>query len=1323
MKKLLIVTLSLFLSWMSYSQCVTDTNLINSYLQARSQTWGFMPDTVDNLPTATVNSLYNETIQVKWASTTNQLDSNATNVSINYLEIANVSGLPPGLTFINTTSFSDDFYCDGQGPDSLFCKWPGGKYGCFRIEGTPTMTGTYPLTITLNVNIPFAGTQTGDIVGFELVVSPFSCTNYSDTLFTTNSICKGDSLFFNNSYIKNAGKYYDSTNNNVCDSVIELTLIEIEYNDTVSVSACGSYTSVSGNVYNSNGVYTDTVTSILGCDSIVTVNLTLIKYYDTVYVNACDSSISPSGNYTYTATGIYNDTVSSVLGCDSIITIDLVVGEVYNTVTDSICAGDSIFIGNSYKYTSGTFYDTITLAGGCDSIIQINLFQASPLPNQINFEWIKKIGSNGDDFVTDMVTDKLGNMYLVGSFNYTVDFNPNAGTSNLTSNGGSDIYILKLDSGSNFIWAKSIGGASNDIANALSIDNIGNVYISGTFQNTVDFNPSGGYNLSSNGGNDIFILKLDSNGNFNWAKSFGGTSGNDNVSSLVYDKNGFIYTTGTYTGTVDFNPNAGVNNYTTNGGTDIFIQKLDLNGNFIWAKSFGGINNDYSKGVDVDSYGNVYTTGYFSDNVDFNPNPGIYNATSNGGYDFFIQKLDVNGDFVWTNTTGGVQNDFSNSLTIDGLNNIYTIGTFRGVVDFDAGTMVNNLDSYSVSAMFINKIDINGNHIWTKQIGDSNSVGAIEPRSIKADLLGNIIMTGRLPEFSKYDFDPGVAQKNLLAQLGDNVFMVKLDPSGVAKWISSLIGAGQNNGSNRGVAIAVNPFNEFLISGDFTYNLSKDYSSPSFFSSSGGYDIFINKLSNSNSIMIAYDTICEGDSLLYNGTYFKNTGTYSMNTCSGSSMLILEVIPRYITLNTIICNGDSLFFDGNYIKTSGTYYDTITSAIYCDSIIELNLTVNNQYSSLISLNIASGTTYTSVGGNIYNSSGNYYDTLTSVGGCDSIIEYNLNFISLQCSGLIKIDSISTNYYLLSVNDSNKNSYDSINWEIVSPSNVFNVLSGDSVFVNFYDSGIHHITLSYNIDTILGASCSINDSIYMTSTYQVCYVPAFFTIYDTACQVYTTPGGNSYYNSGIYYDTAISSTSPSGCDTIYTYDLTITPGAGGAYFYFNQNTPNTIELVDSSYGTDLSYKWSWGDGSYDSAVTTPTHTYSNTGLYEVCLELTDTINGCKYYYCDSLDIDSNGLMRSSFTINVVKYGATGLSETITEVNINLYPNPAKNELWIESENEMEGYEILSVSGQLIERANLTGNKSQINISSIANGYYLIGIKTNRGVVYKKIGISK
>jgi hypothetical protein len=203
------------------------------------------------------------------------------------------------------------------------------------------------------------------------------------------------------------------------------------------------------------------------------------------------------------------------------------------------------------------------------------------------------------------------------------------------------------------------------------------------FEGTADFDPGARvYNLTSAGGRDIYISKLDASGNFIWARRMGGVN-LDQAYSIALDASQNLYINGDFDGTVDFDPGMGTQNLTANGATDIFVSKFDSSGSFIWAKNIGGTLADEVRSLTVGTSGNVYITGIFYSTVDFDPGTGISNLTSTGAGDIFISKLDASGGFIWAKNMGGAGNDFGNSVAVDNVENVYTTGYFTGIADFD----------------------------------------------------------------------------------------------------------------------------------------------------------------------------------------------------------------------------------------------------------------------------------------------------------------------------------------------------------------------------------------------------------------------------------------------------------------------------------------------------------------------------------------------------------------------------------------------------------------------------------------------------------------
>lgn len=441
--------------------------------------------------------------------------------------------------------------------------------------------------------------------------------------------------------------------------------------------------------------------------------------------------------------------------------------------------------------------------------IATTLLVSSLIAQTPTLEWAKAMGGTDGDLGYSITTDANGNVYTTGFFEGTVDFNPGAGTTDLISAGGWDIFVLKLDVNGALVWARSMGGLSDDRGYSITIDAIGNIYTIGFFEDTVDFDPGvGSSNLSSAGNNDIFIQKLDANGDLLWAKRMGGPL-YDFGRSISTDDNGNIFTTGSFYDTIDIDPGAGVTNLISNGSFDIFIQKLDANGDLIWAAQMGGSGGNRGLSITTDPIGNVYTTGTFWGTADFDPGAGIVELTSPGSWDIFIQKLDPNGNFIWVKQISAPWGNTGHSITTDNSGNVYTTGHFQDTVDFDPGVGVFELSVVYAYDIFIQKLDTDGNFLWARSMGGFG--GDDEGRSITTDDNGNVYTTGCFQY--TVDFDPGVGVHNLTAfGIGCDMFVQKLDPSGDLVWVGQMGGIG---GSTVGRSITLDDLGNIHATGYF----------------------------------------------------------------------------------------------------------------------------------------------------------------------------------------------------------------------------------------------------------------------------------------------------------------------------------------------------------------------------------------------------------------------------------------------------------------------------------------------------------------------------
>jgi len=432
------------------------------------------------------------------------------------------------------------------------------------------------------------------------------------------------------------------------------------------------------------------------------------------------------------------------------VTVDLD-GNVYTT---------GYFIGKA-DFDPGAGVFELTSGGNSDVFI-------SKIDAAGNFVWAKRMGGADFDIAQAIDVDILGNVLITGSFRGTADFDPNAGTASLSSasSGEYNIFIAKYNSAGDYQWAKQIMGLISNYAFGIAVDATGSSYISGDFQGTADFDPGAGTaNLTSNVRAN-YILKLNSLGNYGWAKQFSGSSTLQSF-AIAVDNAANVYTTGFFGSTVDFDPNAGVANLVPKGARDIFVSKLDSAGNYLWAQNFGGVLNDYGYGITTDA-AHVYITGYFSSSVDFDPGPGVSIPSNEGNSDVFVLKLTAAGGFVWVKSMGGALGDGANAIAVDNAGNVYTTGYYAVVSDFDPGAASATITSAGSLDIFISKLDASGNYVWATGFGTASSE---QGYGVAVDAAGNLHTTGIFN--GTIDFDPSVAVSNLTSRGSSDGFVIK----------------------------------------------------------------------------------------------------------------------------------------------------------------------------------------------------------------------------------------------------------------------------------------------------------------------------------------------------------------------------------------------------------------------------------------------------------------------------------------------------------------------------------------------------------------------
>ncbi len=784
----------------------------------------------------------------------------------------------------------------------------------------------------------------------------------------------------------------------------------------------------------------------------------------------------------------------------------------------------------------------------------------------LDFEWAAQMGGLSEDISYSIAVDDSGNVYTTGKFYGTVDFDPGAGVSNLTPVGNFDVFIQKLDSNGGLIWAKSIGGRSDDEGRSIKIDKNGFLYLTGYFSQKADLDPgSGTIDSTAAGWQDVFVEKLDVNGDLIWVKTFGGIS-SVIAESVTIDDSGNVYTCGHFQGRADFHPGLGVFNLTSTNLNDVFIQKLDANGNFVWAKSLAG-GNAFGNSISTDTSGNVYTTGFFRGTVDFNTGSGVSAKTAGGSNDIYVHKLDRNGVFQWAAVMGGSMIGNGRSIAVDQGGYVYSTGSFSGTVDFDPGTGTENLNSAGSSDIYIQKLNPNGNLVWAKKIGGS---GGDAGHSISTDKNGNIYLSGFFT--GSVDFDPNRGIHRLTANASADLFILKLDSSGNLNWALGFGGAGHDWGRS----IVPDNLGNVYTTGEFlsTVDFDPDTGAVNLISN-GNKDIYIQKLRECESYSSQIIVAC--DSFMWNADNknYTSSGTYVAtlkNSTNCDSVVTLHLTINKSTTDTTkisTCGSYTWPLNSRNYTTTGVYVDTLKNAMGCDSLKTLLLTINNNGSRLTT---SSCNSYVwNANGKSYFTSGSYRDTLTNSNGCDSVVELNLTINQSSAA----IDQ--------------KIACDSYQW-----------IDG-KVYRTSNSTATHTLVNSVGCDSIVTLNLTIKESSSAIDTQR-------------ACNSFTWLDGNTYTASNNTATYTI--TNRAGCDSIITLNLTI--NKVNAAIAKSENMLQVVEVGDG-------YQWlNCPEMSVINGEVGASFSVTENGGYAVII----TKNGC-VDTSDCIDITGIGILENDF----------------------------------------------------------------------------------------------
>lgn len=368
------------------------------------------------------------------------------------------------------------------------------------------------------------------------------------------------------------------------------------------------------------------------------------------------------------------------------------------------------------------------------------------------------------------------------------------GGTTLTSSGSSDIFVAKVDNQGNHVWAQKAGGSGSDRGLSIAVDGAGNSYITGYFYNTATF---GGQSVSSSGLQDVFIAKYDPSGNVVWVEKAGG-AGADIGNGICIDNSGNVGITGEFAGSATF---GGTSLNSQLGSTDVFITKLDNSGAFQWTEQGAGNFTDRGLDITCDNLGNFIAVGQFSDTITFDQthNNSMLNVV-------FVIKYDGAGTEQWFEVIGGGASSTAHAVTSDGSGNIYLTGDFTGNLTFFNTPNV-TITNPNPNKIFVARYSSSGSLGWAVADGSMNAITA---QGIALDGSGGPFIVGHFDcVLTDYSDVFGSGTFNTVGY--NDVFISKYGPTGT--WLNSRNVGGRKN--DYGYGIAVNSAGQAIFAGSF----------------------------------------------------------------------------------------------------------------------------------------------------------------------------------------------------------------------------------------------------------------------------------------------------------------------------------------------------------------------------------------------------------------------------------------------------------------------------------------------------------------------------
>jgi hypothetical protein len=463
------------------------------------------------------------------------------------------------------------------------------------------------------------------------------------------------------------------------------------------------------------------------------------------------------------------------------------------------------------------------------------------LPGTAGAQVLFRVGGPYTDAAQDIACDGNGYIYITGTFQGNVDFDPGSGVAIRTAQGDPadpmtgasavDIYLAKYDPAGRLVWVAVFGSPGFDIAHRVRLDPAGNIVLAGSFSGLMDIDPAATVHfLDAGSGRDAFLAKFSPEGALIWAVGIGDREKRpdslddprgENILDFAFDVAGNIVVTGGFDGTVDFDRTDGPDALDTatsiSGSRDIFLASYDSQGRFRWRKCFGGPKADEGRAVVCAADGTTTAAGIFLEEVEVQGGPrGLIRESSRGGTDIYVARFDAAGQPLWLETIGSAADDRvrPGGIAGDPAGGFILTGDFSLIANFELGDGVHGLASKGDGDVFVCKYTAEGGFVWALGIGSPYLDSGYR---VATDPAGNVFVAGSFRGGA--DFDPGPASRVLVPagspDCGD-AFLAKYGPDGKFLWAHNFGGPVSEAGAfQAGSALDVDAAGNALLAGRF----------------------------------------------------------------------------------------------------------------------------------------------------------------------------------------------------------------------------------------------------------------------------------------------------------------------------------------------------------------------------------------------------------------------------------------------------------------------------------------------------------------------------